>query len=244
VRNLGQYFPSAHRVRSASGYASPLKLARYETFLDQAHPVQAIQVLGVRYLLTQGQMGADVAATFPLVYQDEDSVVYENKHPLPRTFLVPYALQVTSPDQALAYFQSLELDPRQTVVLEADTALPTLPPQAAAKTPGTVTITRENPQHIEIFTQSTEGGYLVLLDTFYPGWVASVDGQVTPIYRADYLMRAIYVSAGQHMVKFEYRPTSFTRGLWLAGGMLVALTITAIITKGLVKKIYCSCGSG
>ncbi|MBI1877638.1 MAG: hypothetical protein HYR94_05305, partial [Chloroflexi bacterium] len=50
--------------------------------------MQALQVLGVRYLLSRGQMGADVAATYPLVYSDADSYVYENKNPLPRVFMV------------------------------------------------------------------------------------------------------------------------------------------------------------
>ncbi len=131
VRSLGQYFPSAYRVRSASGYASPLKLARYEAFMDKAHPVQAIRILGVRFLLTRGQMGADVASTYPLVYQDNESYVYENKNPLPRVFIAPQAIAAGSPEQALAYWQGLEVDPRQTVVLEADAPLPRLSPAAS-----------------------------------------------------------------------------------------------------------------
>ncbi|MFN8459924.1 MAG: YfhO family protein [Anaerolineae bacterium] len=222
VRNLGQYFPSAYRVHSASGYASPLKLARYEAFMDNAHPVQAIRILGVRYLLTRGQMGADTASTYPLAYQDEESYVYENKNPLPRAFIVAQAIEANSPEQALAYWHGLEIDPRQTVVLETDAPLPKLPKSSTA-TPGTATITQENPQQIELSTESSTDGYLVLLDTFFPGWVATVDGQVVPIYRADYLMRAIYLPVGAHTVKFEYQPASFRWGLWLAAGMLVIL---------------------
>ncbi|MFN8453062.1 MAG: YfhO family protein [Anaerolineae bacterium] len=230
VRNLGQYFPSAYRVRSASGYASPLKLARYEEFMDKAHPVQAIRLLGVRYLLTRGEMGADVASTYPLAFQDEESYVYENKNPLPRAFIVLQAIKAGSPEQALAYWQGLELDPRQTVVLEADSPLPRLSPAASSVTPGTAAITRENPQQIEIATQSATEGYLVLLDTFFPGWVATIDGQITPIYHADYLMRAIYLPAGSHTVTFEYQPASFTWGLWLAAGVVVIL-LAAVVVK-------------
>lgn len=229
VRNLGQYFPSAYRMRSASGYASPLKLARYEAFMDNAHPVQAIRILGVRYLLTRGQMGADTASTFPLAYQDEESYVYENKNPLPRAFIAMQALAADSPEQALAYWQGMDIDPRQTVVLEKDGPLPVLT-AASTTLPGTAAITQENPQQIEITTQSAADGYLVLLDTFFPGWVATVDGQITPIYRADYLMRAIYLPAGVHTVRFEYQPASFGWGVGLAAGMLV------ILLAGLVVK--------
>ncbi|MBE7553590.1 MAG: hypothetical protein HS126_21170 [Anaerolineales bacterium] len=224
TRNLGQYFPSAYRVHSASGYSSPLKLARYENFLDEADPVQAIQVLAVRYLLTEGQMGADVAATYPLVYNDAHSYVYENKEPLPRAFVVHAAVLAASPAEALAYFQRRTLDPRQTVVLESkpEETPPTLPPLTTLAA-SAAEIVAENPQQLEIEASLSADGYLVLLDTFFPGWEATVDGQPTPIYRADYLGRAVFVPAGEHTIHFEYRPWSFQVGMGLALIMLIAM---------------------
>lgn len=232
ARNLGQYFPSAYGVHSASGYSSPLKLARYENFLDEADPVQAIQVLAVRYLLTEGQMGADVAATYPLVYSDAHSYVYENKQPLPRAFVVHQAVLAGSPAEALAFFQRRTLDPRQTVVLESEPE-ETPPALAPLNTPAssTVEIVAENPQQLEIEASLSADGYLVLLDTFFPGWEATVDGQPTLIYRADYLGRAVFVPAGEHTIRFEYRPWSFRLGLWLALLTLVVLAATAFLSR-------------
>jgi hypothetical protein len=213
VSHLGQYFPSVYRIRSAGGHGSSLMLARTGDFLDEAHPVQAVRVLGVRYLLTEGQMGADAAAAFPIAYSDETGYVYENPIPLPRAFVVHQTLQVDSPEAALAHFQSLALDPRQTVVLEAEQA-PSLP--AGPPVESQATILAENPQRIEIQVQAAAPGYLVLLDTFYPGWAATLDGQPTPIYRANYLSRAVFVPVGQHQVIFTYRPFSFRIGVGLA----------------------------
>jgi hypothetical protein len=197
--------------------------------------------LGVRYLLTRGQMGADVAATYPLVYQDEQSYVYENKQALPRAFMVHQAIQAESPAAALAYFQGRTIDPRQTVILEAAVATPPLtsPTSTQASSP---TIVNETPQLIELETQSTEPGYLVLLDTFYPGWVATVDGQPTPIYQANYLGRAVFVPAGGHQVRFEYRPISFRVGLGLAvvmGGVLgLMVGVRAIFRKSFIRPTW------
>lgn len=222
VSHLGHYFPSVYGVRSAGGHGSSLRSARYDTFAHEADPVQAIRVLGVRYLLTLGQMGADVAATYPLVYNDRDSYVYENRQPLPRVFVVHQALRAGSPDEALAHFQERRIDPAQAVVIEGETGppLPASPPAGAAST---ATIVAEQPQAIEIQAELAADGYLVLLDSFYPGWSATVDGQPARIYPANYIGRAVFVPAGRHLVRFEYRSGAFQLGLGLAALALVLI---------------------
>ncbi len=226
VSHLGQYFPSVYRVRSAGGHGSSLLSARYETFLDEADPVLAIQVVGVRYLLTLGQMGADVAATYPLAYRDGASFVYENETPLPRAFIVHEITPVDSPDAALPHLQNRSFDPAQTVVIEA-THPP--PPQPAAGS--RAAITNEHPQLVEIEARLEAPGYLVLLDTYYPGWQATVDDQPTPIYPANYIGRAIFLPAGTHTVRFVYRPWSFRVGVGLFGLTCLAIGLAAFVDR-------------
>ncbi|MFN8451123.1 MAG: YfhO family protein [Anaerolineae bacterium] len=69
---------------------------------------------------------------------------------------------------------------------------------------------------VTIQVDAARGSWLVLADTDYPGWTASVDGVETPIYRANLAFRALQVDAGQHVVQFEYRPD------WLLPGALVS----------------------
>jgi hypothetical protein len=217
-------------------------MARYNTFLHETDPVQAIQVVGARYLLTLGQMGADVASTYPLVYSDkastfegsniEASFVYENENPLPRAFIVHQAIQVDTPDDALAYFQGRSIDPRQTVILEADTPAPT--PMTAQDS--TASISEENPQFIKIETSLAADGYLVLLDTHYPGWVAAVDGKPAAIYRANYIGRAVFVPAGEHVVVFEYRPLSFRVGVGLSLCAIMVLVVIAFVGSSTLNR--------
>jgi hypothetical protein len=227
VSHLGHYFPSVYEVRSAGGHGSSLMMARIETFLDEAHPVQAVRVLGVRHILTEGMMGADAAATFPIAFADTSSFVYENPEPLPRAFMVHEAITTDSAIQALTYFESIDIDPKRTVVLEGVD-----PPTATPSTvSGQATIIAETPQTIEIATESDAAGYVVLLDTYYPGWEASVDRQPTPIYRANYLVRAVFVPAGQNTVRFEYKPVPFQVGLWLALVTIICIGIVAASEK-------------
>ena len=56
-------------------------------------------------------------------------------------------------------------------------------------------------------------GYLVLLDSYYPGWNAYVDGNRTEILRANYAFRAVAVPPGSHTVEFRFRPRSLYSGL-------------------------------
>ncbi len=226
VSHLGQYFPSVYRVRSAGGHGSSLMPARTDTFLDEAHPVQVIQVTGVRYLLTEGQMGADVAATFPLAYSDPSGYVYENPAPLPRAFVAHEAIRVESPEAALEYFKSTLVNPAQTVVIEAPE---NIPQPEETDTPGLAKIISEHAQRVEIEVNTPADGYLVLLDTYYPGWQATVDNQPATIHRANYIVRAVFVPSGQHIVTFQYRPRPFLIGLWLAGLVIVAIVVGNIL---------------
>jgi hypothetical protein len=74
---------------------------------------------------------------------------------------------------------------------------------------GAARILSWQPDRIEIEVESQRGGVLVLHDTYYPGWVAEVDGQTTRILRADILFRGVEVPAGRRNVVFRFAPLSF-----------------------------------
>jgi uncharacterized membrane protein YfhO len=59
-------------------------------------------------------------------------------------------------------------------------------------------------------------GRLVVLDSFYPGWQARVDGKLTGIDRTNYLFRSIELAGGEHQVVFSFRPTSFLAGMFVS----------------------------
>lgn len=83
------------------------------------------------------------------------------------------------------------------------------------------------PEKVVVRAALAEPGYLVLSDTYYPGWEAWVDGQPAAILRADLLFRAVALEAGEHVVEFRYRPASLR---WGAGISLAAL---AVLVAGL-----------
>ena len=88
-------------------------------------------------------------------------------------------------------------------------------------------VTRYAPAKISISADLSCDGMVVLSDTYYPGWYASVDGHPAKIYEVDLALRGVPVPKGQHAVTFQYRPRSV---LWGAGltlaGMLGAAALT------------------
>jgi uncharacterized membrane protein YfhO len=80
-------------------------------------------------------------------------------------------------------------------------------------TAGRAIVTHEDSRQLLIEAEAPEDGFLLLADTFYPGWTAHVDGQSTPIYRANVSVRGIRLPKGRHEVRFAYGAPGFWRGL-------------------------------
>lgn len=76
-------------------------------------------------------------------------------------------------------------------------------------------------QRVVVKFRASVPGWLVLFDTFYPGWRASVDGKEISIQRADVFFRAVPVPAGEHAVEFRYLPSSLVYGIIIGGAGLM-----------------------
>jgi Bacterial membrane protein YfhO len=192
-----------------------------------------LNLLNVRYIISTSADGADIRAVdptaavtaFPAVFSDVYHV-YENVAALPRAFVVPNARVVAARAEQLQQLATGAVDPRSVVLLDegaSDELAPTGGPQ-----PGSVTYRAVGANETSIDVRGTAGGYLVILDPYWPGWVARRDGQLVPILRANVLFRAIPVPAGDHQVVLSYEPVNARAGLLvtaLAG--LLALGILA-----------------
>ena len=78
-----------------------------------------------------------------------------------------------------------------------------------------------------IEAEAPEDGFLLLADTFYPGWTAQVDGMPAPIYRANISVRAVQLPKGRHEIRFEYSAPGFSRGLLITLLAVASLLIWA-----------------
>ena len=66
-------------------------------------------------------------------------------------------------------------------------------------------------------------GILVLSDTWFPGWIALVNGSKSPVLRVNHTLRAVALKPGISQIEFLYRPRSFIAGLILSVSVLLAM---------------------
>ena len=96
-------------------------------------------------------------------------------------------------------------------------------------------MTHEDSRHLVIEAEAPEDGFLLVADTFYPGWTAHVDGQPTPIYRANISVRGIRLPKGRHEVRLTYDLPGFARGLRITllsvSTLLVWLGVAAYLDR-------------
>ena len=101
---------------------------------------------------------------------------------------------------------------------------------AAAPDSGRAAIVEETHDTLTIDAASPADGFLLLADTFYPGWSAEIDGRSVPLFRANLSVRAIQLPRGSHTVRFRYEMPGLARGLTISGaaiGLLLLWTAAA-----------------
>lgn len=145
-----------------------------------------------------------------------DVKVYENADALPRAFVVSEARFAASDDEAIALMQRPDFDPSKTVVIVGETPS-VLHPSSFIPQPFP-RFTHYSPEYISLEVTADSAGYLVLTDAWYPGWVATVDGEPIEVLRADVLFRAVSIGAGTHRVEFRYEPATFRIGAAISIG--------------------------
>ncbi len=163
-----------------------------------------------------------------LVYRSEDVVVYQNNDVLPRIFMTYQARGTVDDTETLSILQSREFDPRREVLVAGESVAPVTPPVTGAER---VELLSYGSQRVTARVLAPADGYLVLTDTWYPGWHVWVDGVTARLERADLIFRAVHLTAGEHEVEFVYAPASFR-----SGGIISLLALLLIATGLLLAR--------
>jgi hypothetical protein len=153
--------------------------------------------------------------------------LYRNADPGARAWVVHAASRLASPDAVIDRLLAPDFDPRREVLVEEETARTY--PAATTRAPSAALVRREGPAYVEVTTSPEAPGILVLAESCFPGWTASVDGAPARILCANLVTRGVEVDAGLHVVRFTYRAPGLAAGfcallfgLALAAGLVLA----------------------
>lgn len=124
--------------------------------------------------------------------------VYENKAAYPRAYIVYDYVVEADPKKAAALLLDEKIDLRTTVILSSSPSFTATKEKISSQV--TIQSYRENVVVLSVKTEKE--GLLLLTDTFYPTWKATIDGDTTTILQADIAFRGVVVPKGTHEVVF------------------------------------------
>lgn len=138
----------------------------------------------------------------------KDAYIYENKRALPRVLLATCAVHVDF-SRMIADGLWPDIDYRTTVLLQGSPICRNSGNESGEG--GARIVSYANTEIVIEATAPRGGGYVVLNDVFHPAWTAEVDGEPSPILRANVMFRAVAIPEGRREVRFVFRPL---QGLW------------------------------
>jgi len=182
---------------------------------------RVFDLLGAKYVVSHRPLAAPHLRS---VFAGELHV-YESQRVLPRVFSCGRAIVSPWEDTLVKSMHARDFDPRAAVLLDAQ---PELAADADAP-PAKTEIQESTPNRVVVSVDAPGDCYLVLTDTNFPGWRATIDGRRAIVQNAHFLLRCVSVPKGKHEVVFEYWPVSFQVGLALCIAALLSAAVGGVV---------------
>jgi Bacterial membrane protein YfhO len=187
--------------------------------LRKANPEMRLRILersNVKYWINLDQEIRYNPDGEPVTLPDR---IYVLKDALPRAYLVPN-MRVLNEMAVLNTYYAKTFDPLKEVLLSEAMVF-----QPSDQFQGQVEQVDYQSNHVTIKTRQEGNGFLVLNDTYFPGWTVTVDGQEGKILKANHYYRAVQLGPGEHTLEFDYFPEGFKEGLIASSIFLLILIV-------------------
>jgi len=205
---------------SLGGY-SPAKLSLIEDLLTYqlrgrgSFNLQVLNMLNVKYIIAPGQQN--------------QPQVQVNPAALGNCWFVKAIDFVKGPPEAMKALNNF--NPKDTAVIE-ESFKPSIPFTPVADSTATIKLVKNDNDVINYTSSAKTNQLAIFSEIFYDrGWKAYVDGKEYPIIKADYALRALALPAGNHSIRFEFKPASYYQSDTIAG---IASVITWLIVIGAI----------
>ena len=211
--------------KCVGGY-SPAKLQRYQDLIDRflkdelQHVRDLIGEVKSMAELQERLSGIPVLSALNTKYfiLDADFPPLENREAFGTAWFVDSAVPAATPDEEIAAIDSLDL--RKTAVVGADFAEALAKASQIASTGISadtsavrIEMVSYAPNELHYRYSSPAEKTAVFSEIYYPdGWTATVDGQSLELFRADWILRAANLPAGDHEIVMRFAPKIYSMG--------------------------------
>jgi hypothetical protein len=192
---------------------------------ERLFSARILRLLNVRYAVS----GTEASGPgLPEVYRGRAGFVYELPRGLPRAYLVS-SFEVLPDSLALLRLEDPAFDLARTAILERAPDL-----DIRTETTGRVEWVEREVNSQTLRVEASGPMLLVVSDNYYPAWTATIDGERSPVLRADLTLRAVRVPTGNHEVRFEYRSPMLRAAAWTT--IVSLLGAVGLIGFGLYRR--------
>ncbi len=198
--------------------------------------INVLKGYGVTHVLSPEPFSAPLS--LELLTETEGAAVYRVPG-AQRVRLVSKATVVQQLSEAMRLLRQPEFDLDENVLLH-DVPASFMPAgsdvdRRAARTAPPI-IDEDTDTRVSVAVQAQSDSFLVLADTYAPGWRAEIDGIPAALYRANISVRAVRVSAGAHRVAFIYEQPGLKRGQRITAICSLLLLLWAILAWRLSRE--------
>lgn len=234
--------------KSVGGY-HPAKLRRYQEMIEH-HISPEMQAAYKAIATAGGEMDSVDANKFRILNmlntkyfifpagQQRQTVPILNPHAYSNAWFVNKVQYVNNANEEIDALDSII--PTETAVVDArfkDVLKGTT--ESYKDSLSSIRLTSYAPNRLTYETNNAQDGIAVFSEIYYPdGWHVTIDGQPAELARADYILRTMYVPAGQHTIEMRFDPTSLHVTEGIAYGALALLVIGIIVAVLIAKRKY------
>jgi hypothetical protein len=195
-------------------------------------PKKMLQLTNVRYLLAPGRIGGpDFVPEVSVKYGNTPVVVHRFTNALERYYVVS-RWEVVPEDQALDRLAAPEFDPRASVLIHS--GQPGVPDPPTGQVTATCDLTEYSRSGATLKTRSSHPVVMVGLERHSPSWAVFVDGKRNQMLKANWMLRACVVPAGEHTVEWRLVGDG---GFGLVAGV-AGLVMIAVAAGGLLVRRF------
>ena len=221
---------------SLGGYHG-VRLKRYQELYDSCISRQQEQ------LIADAQQGNFALNKFGVLnmlntryyqYGGEAGEIIVNGEAYGSAWFARKVAEVNSANEELS--KVAEINSRETVVMDVSKFKAT---SFGFDSLSQINLIEKKPPYLKYESQSSANGLAVFSEIYYPkGWRALIDGNEVPILRVNYVLRALEVPSGKHVIEFKFEPKPYIIGdkVTMASSWVLLLVVLGCLGLSLREK--------